>query len=78
MSTRITPHASTPETGCFDTSGARAPSGVFQIGGFFISPGMTAGRVWIERTGCDRAGEGGDFPSKDFEALIEKFYEERF
>jgi len=48
------------------------------IGKFFVTKGMEDGRVWIGRESGDLAGEGGDFPTDDLEALIERFYEERF
>ena len=48
------------------------------IGKFFVAKGMESGRVWIGRKSGDLAGEGGDFVETDLEALIEKFYEERF
>jgi len=44
------------------------------IGAFFVCKGMAEGCVWIGH----HSGEGGDFRIEDLEAVIRKFYEERF
>lgn len=34
--------------------------------------------IWIEKTSGPSAGEGGEFPERELEAMLDEFYEARF